>query len=122
MTGPILIRNVMTINDGSLEPFSAAVCDAVDFARRHGPQQMVRTFIDRQAMQLISLQLYRNSQDVLRHWALADPHIQNVSQHGSVATLDVYGAPDAEVAAGLRPFLGDGRGRIIAPLTGFSRF
>jgi len=122
MTDQILMRNVMKINENRLEPFCEAVREAVAFAERHGPQLMVRTFIDDNAMRATSFQLYRNSQDIVRHWELADPHIQNVSQYCSVERLEVYGAPSDAVLAGLGPFLADERGVIIAPLTGFSRF
>lgn len=122
MTGQILMRNVMKIGEGRLDLFCAAVLEAVEFAQQHGPQVMVQTFVDRDAMRMTSFQLYRNSQDILRHWELSDPHIKKVSQHGTVETLEVYGTPNEQVMAGLAGFIDDGRGRIIPPLTGFSRF
>ncbi|WP_053252702.1 hypothetical protein [Ensifer adhaerens] len=83
---------------------------------------MVHAFIDEKAMQAVSIQLYRHSEDVLSHWQMSDAHINNVSAHCTVERLEVYGSPSAAVAAGLAPFLRDGRGFIMPPLTGFSRF
>lgn len=73
MTEQILFRNVMKITEGSLEPFREAVRQAIEFVERNGPQIMVRTFIDEQEMRAVSFQLYRNCEDVLRHWEISDP-------------------------------------------------
>lgn len=122
MTDQILMRNVMKITEGSLDLFCEAVAEAVEFVRRHGPQLMVQTFIDRDGMRATSFQLYRNSVDVLRHWEWSDPYIQKVSQYCEVEKLELYGNPCEAVRAGVSSFIEDGRGQIIVPLTGFSRF
>ncbi|WP_028034575.1 hypothetical protein [Chelativorans sp. J32] len=122
MSDQLLFRNVMKITAGRREPFCAAVRQAIEFVEQHGPQLMVRTFIDDEAMRAVSFQLYRNSADVLRHWELSDPYIQAVSQHCTVEAFEVYGTPSKEVIAGLSQFLSDGRGLIVKPLVGFSRF
>ncbi|GCA53316.1 hypothetical protein KGO5_05787 [Sinorhizobium sp. KGO-5] len=122
MTEQILFRNVMKVTEGSLEPFREAVKQAIEFVERNGPQLMVQTFIDEQEMRAVSFQLYRNSEDVLRHWEISDPHIRAVSEHCSVEKFEVYGNPSDEVAAGLSQFFGDGRGHIMKPLAGFTRF
>ncbi|WP_309083149.1 hypothetical protein [Chelativorans sp.] len=121
MSDQILFRNVMQITPGSLEPFRDAVRRAVEFVEQHAPQLMVRTYIDEDHMRAVSFQLYRNSDDVLRHWELSDPYIQAVSEHCTVESFEVYGNPSEEVAAGLARFLGD-RVRITKPFVGFSRF
>ncbi|MBV7517434.1 hypothetical protein [Ensifer sp. ENS12] len=122
MTEQLLFRNLMRITPGHLDPFREAVLGAIAFVERHAPQLMVQTFIDEKAMQAVSIQLYRNSQDVLRHWQMSDAQIQDVSAHCTVERLEVYGNPSEAVAKGLAPFIGDGRGFIMPPLTGFSRF
>lgn len=116
MIEQILFRNVMKITEGSLEPFREAGVE------RNGPQLMVQTFIDEQEMRAVSFQLYRNCEDVLRHWEISDPHIRAVSKHCSVEKFEIYGNPSDEVAAGLSQFFGDGRGHIMKPLAGFTRF
>ncbi|WP_275019867.1 hypothetical protein [Ensifer adhaerens] len=122
MTEQLLFRNLMSIIPGHLDPFREAVLSAIAFVERHAPQLMVQTFIDEKAMQAVSIQLYRNSHDVLRHWQMSDAHIQDVSAHCTVERLEVYGNPSEAVAKGLAPFVSDGRGFIMPSLTGFSRF
>ncbi|HEV7308698.1 hypothetical protein [Ensifer sp.] len=73
-------------------------------------------------MQAVSFQLYRNSDDVVRHWQMSETHINDVSVHCTVERLEVYGNPSDAVAAGIAPFIADGRGFIMPPLVGFSRF
>jgi hypothetical protein len=122
MANQILMRNRMKIAEGRLEPFSQAIREAVDFVALNGPQMMVQTFIDEEEMSAVSFQLYRNSQDVLRHWQLSDPYIQRVMEHCTVENFEVYGSPDSEVLAGLSQMIRDGRCRIVKPLAGFTRF
>lgn len=122
MTEQLLFRNLMTITPGHLAAFREAVGRAIAFVEKHAPQLMVQTFIDEKTMQAVSIQLYRNSADVLAHWQISDAHIADVSAHCTVERLEVYGNPNEAVARGLAPFLGDGRGFIMPPLTGFSRF
>ena len=122
MTDQILMRNRMKITEGRLEPFSRAIREAIDFVALNGPQMMVQTFIDEEEMSAVSFQLYRNSQDVLRHWQLSDPYIQRVMEHCTAENFEVYGSPDSEVLAGLSQMIRDGRCRIVKPLAGFTRF
>lgn len=122
MTEQLLFRNVMKIKAGHLQPFRDAVRAAVAFVEDNAPQLMVQTFIDETEMRAVSFQLYRNSADVLRHWQMSDAHIQSVSEHCSVEKFEVYGNPSDEVVRGVSQFINDGRGMIMPPLTGFSRF
>ncbi|HEV7317973.1 MAG TPA: hypothetical protein VGO04_05090 [Ensifer sp.] len=122
MSEQLLFRNLMRITPGHLDEFREAVTRAIAFVENHAPQLMVQTFIDEKAMQAVSIQLYRNSQDVLNHWQMSDAHINDVSAHCTVERLEVYGSPSAAVTEGLAPFLADGRGFIMPPLVGFSRF
>lgn len=122
MTDQLLFRNVMKIKTGHLQQFREAVTAAVDFVEENAPQLMVRTFIDEAEMRAVSYQLYRSSADVLRHWQMSDTHIQSVSEHCTVEKFEVYGDPSEEVARGVAQFMEDGRGTIMPPLKGFSRF
>ncbi len=122
MSEQIIIRNVMRITEGRLERFREAVRQAVEFVEQHGPQLTVRTFIDEAGMRAVSFQLYRNSDDILRHWQMSDPHIQAVSEHCTVETIEICGSVSKEVEAGFAAFVADGRGRIVQPFAGFSRF
>ncbi|MEV5317998.1 hypothetical protein AB0K92_10100 [Streptomyces sp. NPDC052687] len=103
----LLFRNTMRITDGHLEGFRDAIASAVAFAERHGPQLMVETFVDEERMLAHSFQLYRDSEAVRVHWKLADPYIQDVMKHCRVERFEVFGEPDADVAAGVRAALGE---------------
>ncbi|RXZ64577.1 hypothetical protein [Pelagerythrobacter rhizovicinus] len=122
MSEQMLFRNVMGITPGSLDPFRKAVKEAIEFVERNAPQLMVRTYIDERQMRAVSFQLYRNSQDVLRHWELSDPYIRNVGGNCTVESFEVYGEPSEEVLAGLVRVFPDGRLCVMGPLAGFSRF
>lgn len=122
VTEQILMRSVMKITEGRLDQFCDAIFEALESAEKHGPQLMVQTFTDREGMRATSFQLYRNSADVLRHWELSGSCIKKVSLHCTVEQFELYGNPSEEVAAGISQFIGDGRGRIVKPLMGFSRF
>lgn len=122
MTDQLLFRNVMKIKEGHLQQFREAVNAAVDFVEENAPQLMVRTFIDEVEMRAVSYQLYRSSADVLRHWQMSDAHIESVSEHCTVEKLEIYGDPSEDVAQGVAQFIEDGRGTIMPPLKGFSRF
>ncbi|QFG22055.1 hypothetical protein [Actinomadura sp. WMMB 499] len=118
----LLFRNTMRITDGHLDEFRDAIARAVEFAERHGPQLMVQTFVDEERMLAHSFQLYRDSDAVRRHWELADPYIQDVMEHCRVEHFEVFGEPDAGVAAGLRSSLGDRMPAFPPRAAGFLRF
>ncbi|WP_418961155.1 hypothetical protein [Streptomyces tritici] len=119
----LLFRNTMRITDGHLEDFREAIARAVAFAQEHGPQLMVQTFVDEERMLAHSFQLYRDSDAVRTHWRLADPYIQEVMKHCEVERFEVFGEPDADVAAGVRSALGEGEAVTFHPrLAGFVRF
>ncbi|GAA2484894.1 hypothetical protein [Streptomyces gobitricini] len=121
--GILLFRNTMRITDGHLEGFRGAIARAVEFARQHGPQLMVQTFIDEERMLAHSFQLFRDSDAVRAHWRLADPHIQEVMEHCAVERFEVFGEPDAEVAAAVRSAVGEQCSLTISPrAAGFVRF
>jgi len=119
----LLFRNTMRITDGHLESFRGAIARAVAFAQQHGPQLMVETFVDEERMLAHSFQLYRDSDAVRTHWKLADPYIRQVMEHCRVERFEVFGEPDAEVAAGVRSALGEQCELTFSPrIAGFVRF
>jgi len=119
----LLFRNTMRITDGHLESFRSAIARAVEFAQQHGPQLMVETFVDEERMLAHSFQLYRDSDAVRTHWKLADPYIQEVMAHCQVERFEVFGEPDAEVAAGVRSAVGEQCLLTFSPrIAGFVRF
>ncbi|WP_199429736.1 hypothetical protein [Qaidamihabitans albus] len=119
---PILFHNTMTITEGHLDGFKHAIRKAVEFVSEHGPQLMVEVFIDEENMLAHSFQLYRDSEAVLAHWRMSDPYIRDVMEHCSVRQFDVYGQPNDEVRAGLRPPTGDTMPvSLTPPFTGFTR-
>ncbi|GAA3394733.1 hypothetical protein [Streptomyces roseoviridis] len=103
----LLFRNTMRITAGHLDEFRSAIERAVSFARRHGPQLMVQTFVDEDRMLAHSFQLYRDSDAVRTHWRLSDPYIQEVMEHCRVERFEVFGHPDADVTEGIRAALGE---------------
>ncbi|MFE0733902.1 hypothetical protein [Streptomyces sp. NPDC058855] len=119
----LLFRDTMHITDGHLDAFRDAVSQAVAFAEQHGPQLMVQTFVDEERMRAHSFQLYRDSDAVRVHWKLADPFIQDVMRHCRVERFEVFGEPDADVAAGVRAALGEQCALTFSPrIAGFVRF
>jgi hypothetical protein len=117
----ILFRNTMKINDGHLVGFKRAIREAVDFVEAHGPQLMVQTFIDEERMLAVSYQLYRDSDAILEHWRLADPHIAKVMEHCTVASFEIHGEPSPAVMERMRGMLEDGRATRTSRLAGFVR-
>jgi hypothetical protein len=97
----LLFRNTMHVTPGHMAQYRRAVADAVVFARGHAPQVMVDVFIDDQAEQAISFQIYADSEAVPRHWQLSDPYIAEVMRHCTVVAFEVFGNPSDEVRAGL---------------------
>jgi hypothetical protein len=119
----LLFRNTMRITDGHLKDFRDAIARAVAFAQQHGPQLMVETFVDEERMRAHSFQLYRDSDAVRTHWKLADPYIQDVMKHCQVERFEVFGEPDADVAAGVRSAVGEQCALTFSPrIAGFVRF
>ena len=78
---------------GKLEQFKDAIRKAVAFAEANGPQLVVETFVDDEAMRAHSLQIMPSSEAILEHWRIADPHIRDVMESCVMRRLDVYGQP-----------------------------
>lgn len=122
MSTSILLVNTMDITPGHLAEFRDSVQASIDFVREHGPQLMVEVYVDEAALRAYSFQLHRDSESILTHWKLSDPHIQSVMQHTTVRRLDIYGQPNDEVMAGMAPFAATGVTVKVTPhFTGFNR-
>jgi hypothetical protein len=120
---PVLFRNTMQIAGGHLESFKHAVQRAVEFVKEHGPQLMVEVFLDEQRLLAYSFQLYRDSESILVHWKMSDPHIREVMEHCTVQRLDVYGRPNEAVMKQLRRTADHEVPVTVTPhFTGFTRF
>jgi hypothetical protein len=117
----IMFRNLMKIAEGHMDAFKQAICAAVDFACKNGPQLMVQTFIDEKQLTAISYQLYRDSEAILEHWRVADPYIAEVMQHCTVAAFEIYGEPNAKVMERMDTMLQDGRATQMVRLAAFVR-
>jgi hypothetical protein len=117
----LLFRNTMRVLDGHLNEFREAIREAVEFAKEHGPQLLVHTFLDEPNLLAYSYQLYLDSESVLLHWKLSDPYIAKVMAHCTVERFEVYGQPSAEVLDGLRR-LGDTLAGVTPRIAGFTRF
>jgi hypothetical protein len=116
------MHNTMKITEGRLEGFREAIRRAVDFVEEHGPQLMVRVFVDEDEMRAHSFQLYGDSEAIRTHWRLSDPYIAGVMEHCSVERLEIYGNPDEGVRAALAPGASGPFPVGITPLfTGFHR-
>jgi hypothetical protein len=121
-SGAVLMHNTMKITEGHLEGFREAIRRAVAFVEEHGPQLMVRVFVDEPEMRAHSFQLYGDSEAIRTHWQLSDPYIAGVMEHCSVERLDLYGDPDDDVRAALAPGAAGPFPVSITPLfTGFLR-
>ncbi|GHF35616.1 hypothetical protein [Streptomyces fumanus] len=122
-SGILLFRNTMRITEGHLAPYREAVEKAVRFVEEHGPQVMVEVFIDERKLLAHSFQMYRDSASVRAHWKMSEPYIQEVMKHCRVERFEVFGEPDADVAAGVRKSLDDEVSpSFAARFTGFTRF
>ena len=70
-----------------------------------------------------SFQLYRDSESILLHWSMSDPHIREVMEHCTVQRLDVYGRPNEAVMEQLqRPTDQQVPVTVTPHFTGFIRF
>lgn len=107
---------------GKLEQFKDAIRKAVAFAEANGPQLVVETFVDDEAMRAHSLQIMPSSEAILEHWRIADPHIRDVMESCVMRRLDVYAQPSEEVMLGLLSLIEQGVPVTITPgFVGFRR-
>ncbi|HZA17459.1 MAG TPA: hypothetical protein VE645_11315 [Pseudonocardiaceae bacterium] len=84
---------------------------------------MAEIFTDEQRLLAYSFQLYRDSESILIHWKMSDPHIREVMEHCTVQRLDVYGRPNEAVMEQLRRPADQEVPVTVTPhFTGFTRF
>ena len=120
---PIIMLTTMRIDEGKLEAFKDALSQAIEFVERNGPQLMVQTMVDEQAMRAQSLQVYPDSDAIRTHWELSDPWIRAVDRVMTPERIEVFGSPDGEVLDALRRFTSQGVALGVTPHhAGFSRF
>lgn len=123
MTEPIVFITTMAIHEGTLEEFKEAVAKSMNFLEEKGPQMMASVHIDEEQMVANGFQVHRNSDSILQHWQLADPHMRNVMQYTTTKSVEVYGQPNDAVMAGMQRLASVGATIVVRPrLAGFSRF
>ncbi|MBB1594393.1 hypothetical protein [Achromobacter sp. UMC46] len=117
----ILLRNTMAFDRGHADEFKQAIHAAVRFAEQHAPQLMVQVFIDAEQALCYSFQLYADSDAILRHWEVSDPHIAAVMKHCVVKRMEVYGSPSDAVRSGILAAVGSDKVTFTPELVGYYR-
>ncbi len=117
--GAILLRNTMAYDRAHADEFKQAIDAAVQFAQRHAPQLMVQVFLNADAGLCYSFQLYEDSEAILRHWEVSDPHIAAVMQHCVVQRMEVYGSPNDAVRNGILGAVGSDKVTFTPGLVGY---
>ncbi len=73
-------------------------------------------------MRAHGVQIHRDSESILAHWQLADPHMRDVMQYITTTRVDIYGQPNEAVMEGMRRLSSQGAVISVTPLfVGFSR-
>ncbi|WP_454695135.1 hypothetical protein [Achromobacter aegrifaciens] len=119
--GTILLRNTMAFDRAHADEFRQAIEDAVRFAQENAPQLMVQVFWDLDQGLCYSFQLYADSEAILRHWEVSDPHIAAVMKHCVVKQMEVYGSPNQAVRNGILAAVGSDKVTITPELVGYYR-
>ena len=123
MSGPIVFITTFQIENGALEEFKEAVRKSTDFLETNGPQLLAEVCIDENEMRAHGVQVHRDSESILTHWQLADPHMRDVMQHITTTRVDIYGQPNEAVMEGMRRLTSQGAVLSVTPrFAGFSRF
>lgn len=120
--GAILFRNTMAYDTLNSDKFKEAIYSAVEFAQKNAPQLMVQVFIDEKLGLAYSFQLYRNSDDILKHWEVSDENIGEVMKYCEVKKFEVYGTPSKEVIDGILGSVDSDKVSFIPELVGFYKF
>ena len=122
MSEHILFVTTFQIEDGALEKFKEAVRRSTDFIEANGPQLMSWVCIDENEMRAHGVQFHRDSESILTHWQLADPHMRDVMQYITTTRVDLYGQPNEAVMEGMRRLSSKGAVLSVTPrFVGFSR-
>ena len=122
MSVPIIFITTFQIEDGALDKFKEAVRLSTDFLESDGPQLMAEVCINENEMRAHGVQIHRDSESILNHWQLTDPHMRNVMQHITTTRVDIYGQPSEAVIEGMRRLTSQGAVISVTPqFVGFSR-
>lgn len=87
--------------------------------KKNAPQLMVQVFIDEKLGLAYSFQLYRNSEDVLKHWNISDENIGQVMKYCEIKRFEVYGSPSKEVIDGILGSVGEDKVSFTPELVGY---
>jgi len=94
----------------------------MDFLETNGPQLLAEVCIYENEMRAHGIQIHRNSESILSHWQLADPHMRDVMQYTTTTRVDIYGQPNEAVMEGMRRLSSQGAVLSVTPrFVGFSR-
>jgi len=122
MSGLIIFITTFQIENGALEKFKEAVRKSIDFLETNGPQLVAEVCIDENEMRAHGIQIHRDSESILTHWQLADPHMRDVMQHITTTRVDIYGQPNEAVMEGMQRLSSQGAILSVTPqFAGFSR-
>ena len=122
MSVPIVFVTTFQIESGALEKFKEAVQKSMDFLEVSGPQLMAEVCIDENQMRAHGVQIHRDSESILTHWQLAEPHMRDVMQHTTTTRVDIYGQPNEAVVEGMQRLPSKGAVVSVTPqFVGFSR-
>ena len=92
------------------------------FPETNGPQLAAEVCIDENVMRAHGVQVHRDSESILTHWQLADPHMRDVMQHFTTTRVDIYGQPNEAVMEGMRRLSSQGAVLSVTPrFAGVSR-
>jgi hypothetical protein len=123
MSGHIIFITTSQIQNGTLEKIKEAARKSVDFIEANGPQLLAEVCIDENELRFYSIQVHRDSESILTHWQLADPHMRDVMQYITTTRVDIYGQPNEDVMEGMQRFSSQGAVlSVTARFAGFSRF
>lgn len=123
MPEPIVFVTTLRIKEGALEKFREAARKSMEFLRSNGPQLFAEVCIDEKELRAHGIQVHRDSESILAHWQLADPHMRNVMQYVTTTNVDIYGQPNEAVMAGMQRLSGQGAVLTVTPrFAGFGRF
>ncbi len=122
MHEPIVFVTTFRIQDGALEKFKEATRKSMEFLQSNGPQLFAEVCIEENEMRAHGIQVHRDSESILAHWQLADPHMRDVMQYITTTRVDIYGQPSEAVMEGMRRLSSQGAVLPVTPrFAGFSR-
>ncbi len=123
MSELIIFITTNRIDKGSLKEVKEATRKSTEFFEANGPQLMADVFINESEQVFYGLQVHKNSESILSHWNISDPHMKDVMQYITTTQVDIYGQPNEAVMEGMRRLSSKGTVITVTPrFAGFSRF